>query len=197
MLEHTLRPSYQKFLVDPVAKQLKNRITANSITLLSGLMGLAIAPALHYHQINIALFLLILSGYLDTLDGTLARLAHHATAIGTVLDISSDRLVESSIIIGLYLFDPTHRGLACLVMLASILLCVTSFLVVGVFTKNHSLNGFYYSPGLIERFEAFAFFALMLLFPNHFLMLAYLFSTLVVLTTIMRLKQFYFVVNGL
>ncbi len=191
MIEQYLRPNYQQFLVEPVAKQLNKRISANTITVLSGLVGLAIMPALYYHNIGVALFLLVLSGYLDTLDGTLARLSHHTTPFGSALDISSDRLVESSIIIGLYLLDPTHRGLACLIMLASVLLCVTSFLVVGVFTENQSQKGFHYSSGLIERFEAFIFFALMLLFSSYFLMSAYLFSTLVLLTAFIRLKQFY------
>lgn len=75
-------------------------------------------------------------------------------------------------------------------MLTSILLCVTSFLVVGIFTEKQTEKSFYYSPGLIERGEAFFFFILMILFPSYFVLLSSLFILLVLLTTAIRVVQF-------
>lgn len=190
MIENYLRPRYQKFAVDNIAKRCSQYVTPNQITIISCLTGLSILPALVFHQTWLAIVLLLLSGYLDTLDGTVARLQGSTTSFGTVLDILSDRIVEATIIIGLFLVAPEQRGLLTLCMLTSVLLCVSSFLVVGIFTPNESTKSFYYSPGIMERAEAFIFFGLMILFPSQFTLLAIVFSELVLLTACIRVYQF-------
>ncbi len=192
MLENYFRPQYQKFLVNFFAKWCSQYITPNKVTLLSCLFGISILPSILFHQNWLAIIFLLLSGYLDTLDGTIARLQHKTSNIGTALDILSDRLVEAVIIISLFLVDPTHRGLLALCMLSSVLVCVTSFLIVGIFTPNDSQKSFHYSPGLMERAEAFIFFGGMILFPSMFVEFAILFSILVMLTAGIRLYQFAF-----
>ena len=138
----------------------------------------------------LAVVLLLLSGYLDVLDGTLARLRKTSSALGTVYDIIADRIVEFSVIFGLFILAPNERAMACLLMLGSVLLCVTSFLVVGIFSDKKTNKNFDYSPGLIERAEAFMFFIAMILLPKYFLFLAYIFISLVCLTTIARVFEF-------
>lgn len=190
MLEKNLRHHYQKWFVDPVAGAIKHHLNPLYITILSGLLGLLVIPALYYSKIPLALLLLIVSGYLDTLDGTVARRTKTSSAFGAAMDIVTDRLVEISAVIGLWLVDPTHRGFSSLLMLASMLLCITSFLVVGIFTSNDSHKGFHYSPGIMERAEAFIFFILMMLLPTYFVPLSILFIILVMLTTAIRLIEF-------
>ncbi len=189
MIEHHLRPYYQK-LVNPIAHFLGNRVSANQITCLSGLFGTLVFPALLLHQIALAISLLLLSGYCDTLDGTLARFNHSTSDWGSALDITIDRLVEWVVVFALWSVAPNERGFWCLLMLGSMLLCITSFLVVGIFSANQSQKGFHYSPGLMERAEAFFFFILMMLWPAAFGFLALLFIVLVTLTAIIRLIQF-------
>lgn len=190
MLEENLRHHYQKWFVDPVAKAIHHHINPLYITILSGLLGLLVIPALYYSKIALALLLLVASGYLDTLDGTVARQTKTSSAFGSAMDIVTDRLVEISAVIGLWLVDPTHRASLSLLMLASMLLCITSFLVVGIFTSNDSHKGFHYSPGIMERAEAFIFFILMMLLPMYFVPLSILFIILVMLTTAIRLIEF-------
>lgn len=190
MLEQHVRQYYQFLLVDPLARQLQNHIQPNTVTWLSGLLGVLVIPALFWQQYTIAIVLLLLSGYCDALDGTLARLTHRCTAWGSVLDITMDRVVEFSVIYGLWFVDAS-RASGCLLMLGSILLCITSFLVVGIFTANTSTKSFHYSPGLIERAEAFIFLIAMILWPKAFGILAVVFSSLVTLTALLRLRQFY------
>ncbi len=137
-----------------------------------------------------AIAFLLLSGYLDTLDGSLARRCNKTSPFGAALDIISDRIVESAAILGLFLVEPGARGLPCLMMLASTLLCVTTFLVVGIFTQNTSEKGFRYSPGLMERAEAFALFIAMIALPSAFLFLSWLYTLLVMATALIRLYQF-------
>lgn len=190
MIEAILRPPFQKACVDPVAKAVVKFLAPSLITFLAVLTGLLIIPALIFDDTLTACALLLVSGYLDTLDGTVARLKAKSTSVGTMLDIAGDRIVEFAVILGLYLVDPIGRGTTSLLMVGSILICVISFLVVGVYTRNHSKKGIHYSPGLIERTEAFAFFLAMILFPEAFNALGTIFTILVFLTALVRVAEF-------
>lgn len=193
MLESYVRPTYQRHFVDPVAYFLAKYLprSANYWTLIGCITGITVLPALLFNQKDLAIILLLLSGYLDTLDGTVARLSGNSSNHGSVFDIFSDRVVELSVVLGLFLIDPIHRSLAAMLMLGSILLCITSFLVVGIFTPKEGEKSFYYSPGLMERAEAFIFFIAMMLLPQYFNFLAYTFILLVIVTTFFHLYQFY------
>lgn len=192
MLEKYFRPRYQVFFVDPLAKILIRLfpVSPGLITIIGCILGLISALCISFGFVFFALVFLLLSGFCDTLDGTVARLKGRVSSIGTVGDIICDRIVEAGVVIGLFLHAPEARGLLCLLMLTSILLCVTSFLVVGIFSENQTEKSFYYSPGLIERGEAFFFFILMILFPSYFVLLSSLFILLVLLTTAIRVVQF-------
>lgn len=191
MIDSYFRSPYQKRIIGPVLKwSYLNQFSPSFITLLGLLSGLVIPFLLTWNLPFLALFFLMLSGFFDSLDGSLARKQKLTSNRGAVLDIISDRIVESSVIIGLYIYDPS-RGLLCLLMLTGILSCVTSFLVVGIFTTNKSEKSFHYSPGLIERAEAFIFFSFLMLFPTFFIPLASIFIGLLILTTSQRTYQFY------
>jgi len=183
MLENIIRQPYQQWLLTPFAKAIQSISSPMVITLLACLTGVMILPTLYLHHTNVALILLILTGFLDTLDGTIARLKNQCTEFGGAMDIISDRVVECAIIIGFYLYAPHERALSCLILLSTILLCVTSFLVIGIFTKNNTNKSFYYNSALIERFEAFIFFALMICLPQYFNILCNTLSLLILITT--------------
>ncbi len=190
MLDALYRADLQATMVDKVALFLAEiKVSANIITASAVFMGILSAYLIAAGWPWLALIILWVSGYLDVLDGTLARLGE-ASPVGAVFDILADRVVESAIIVGLFLVAPHARGGLCLLMLACVLLCVTSFLVVGVFVENDSNKSFHYSPGLIERAEAFIFFSLMILLPRYFGILSLSFSLLVLVTTVIRVLEF-------
>lgn len=191
MIEQHLRYQYDRILVNPIANLLSNYASPNQVTVLSGFLGILVLPTLIYHQVFLAITLLLLSGFCDTLDGSLARLKQNSSDWGSVLDIMTDRLVEFVVVFALFTVAPEERGLWSLLMLGSMLLCITSFLVVGIFSDNNSQKSFNYSPGLIERAEAFLFFIAMMIWPDGFSLLALLFTGLVVVTAGYRLLQFY------
>ena len=195
MLERYCRQYYQTLCVTPIVKLLIKftKITPNTITLLAAITGVICGILLSLNLSMLGLIFLLLSGYLDTLDGTLARMTAQASNQGSVFDIVSDRLVEFFIVLGFYLQQPDFlaHGLACMVLLGSFMLCISSFLVVGIFSDKTGEKSFYYSPGLIERAEAFVFFILMILFPSWFNALAWLLIILVSITTIIRMLEFY------
>lgn len=189
MIDSYGRSIYQKVCVIPLLPFL-SKLTPVTLTFCALITGVSVMPLLAMKYLGFAFAMLLLSGFFDTVDGSVARFKNRTTDLGAALDITGDRIVEFSVILGLFLFHPEERALGCLLMLGSILICITTFLVVGIFTQNRSEKGFHYSPGLMERGEAFIFFSLMILFPEPFIYLAYLFSALVFGTAIRRLWQF-------
>jgi len=195
MIETYLKKNYQRCLVKPLAKRLPTTITPNMITILGALFGVMSGLAIVLHLPIIAVVLLILSGYADTLDGCFAEVSQQQSNFGSILDIVADRIVESAIVLGLYFYQmSTARAVLCLLLFTSILICITSFLIVSLFTTESKLKtqgkSFYYSIGLMERAEAFLFFGLMILLPQYFTVLAIAFIVLVGLTAGLHLWQF-------
>lgn len=192
MLENYLRPVFSRYCVDNLVERLAAHATLSpqQLTWVAGLCGIGAGIALMSQSSLLACGLLLFSGYCDILDGALARKMGCVTSSGAVLDIAMDRLVEFAVILGLYWQAPESRGFIAILMLGSILYCVTSFLAVGIFSANSSEKSFHYSKGLVERFEAFLFFIAMILCPEQFRLLGAVFVILVFLTAIIRINEF-------
>lgn len=189
MIDSYCRKPYQTICINPVLPFFRH-LHPQTVTLIGCAFGLAVFPLLFFNFPWLAFFALVLSGFLDTLDGSLARYLHLTSPKGAFLDIVCDRAVECSVVLGLFFVHPEVRAIPSILMLVSILLCITTFLVVGIFTENQSKKSFFYSPGLIERAEAFIFFSVMILFPSTFSVTAYLFAGLTIFTALVRLWQF-------
>ena len=190
MLEAYIRPSVQQHFISPLAEKVCHWISPNVCTFFAVIVGSLSGVCIAFNKPWWGVALLILSGLLDVLDGSLARVTQQQSDAGSALDIVGDRVVEISVVLGLYALAPMERGMLSLWILGSILLCMTTFLVVGIFAHNQSDKSFHYSPGLIERFEAFLFFILMILLPSVFSLLGSLFVILVLITCVIRLTQF-------
>ncbi len=73
----------------------------NSISFLASAMGLVAATAFLFgHSFTAGAFLLI-SGALDTFDGTVARMNNRETKLGAIIDSSLDRYVEFALFLGI------------------------------------------------------------------------------------------------
>lgn len=170
MIDSKFRSPYQNLVINSLLKiSWVKRLDPILLTFYGLFFGLLIPFFLGLHCSIVALCCLILSGFFDTLDGSLARHLEKATEEGAALDITADRVVEFAIVLGLFFVDPEKRALYCLLMLGSILFCITTFLIVGIFTQKETEKSFYYSPGIIERAEAFIFFCCDDTFPTIFL----------------------------
>jgi phosphatidylglycerophosphate synthase len=188
MLEAYLRPIYQSCLVDPIAKRFSHYSPA-LITYLACAFGIMVVPALLFNSVTLAISFLLVSGFLDTLDGTVARINNKTSDRGIILDIASDRVVEVAVLVGLFAVDPSNRGWLTLCMLGSCYLYLTTFLVGDIFSPNRAQKSFQYSPGATERAEAFVLFILMIWLPNYFSLLAYMFTGLVLFSSYSRISQ--------
>lgn len=189
MIDSFGRSFYQRRVIEPLLPSLSS-FSPITVTFFALILGVLVLPLLAMRYSMGAFLCLMVSGFLDTLDGSIARYKNQTTPFGAALDIIGDRMVEVSVVMGLYFFLPEERALNCLLMLGSILFCITSFLVVGIFTQNDTEKGFHYSPGMIERTETFIFFSIMILFPVVFSFVSYLFTALVFFTAFVRLWQF-------
>jgi len=87
---------YYAHLIDPfftkIAYDLK--LTPNTVTILSGMMGIGAAVSFYYHYFVVGAILLQIHHLLDGVDGNLARLMNRCTSFGAKLDKISDQVVR-------------------------------------------------------------------------------------------------------
>lgn len=175
-------------IITYTAKGLLNiGLTANQVTTIAFLIGIATGPLIYFNQPIWAVVALWMSGFLDAVDGTMARLKK-PTPFGTVLDVSYDRLVEISVILGLAFRFPEAMW-ALLLLTASIIYAMTIFLTVGAVSEKKGIKTFYYQPGLAERTEGFILFTLMILLPKFLIALTLLFLGVELYTALQRLFE--------
>ena len=129
---------------------LKLKLTPNNVTILALLLGVSTSIFLYFDMQIIAVTLLWVSGYLDAVDGAMARRSNSSSSFGTLLDIVSDRIVEVSIVLvlGLKFVDVRYN---LIVLTVCILMSMTIFLTVGALSEKKGVKSFYYQAGVVER----------------------------------------------
>ena len=167
---------------------LKLKLTPNNVTILALLLGVSTSIFLYFDMQIIAVTLLWVSGYLDAVDGAMARRSNSSSSFGTLLDIVSDRIVEVSIVLvlGLKFVDVRYN---LIVLTVCILMSMTIFLTVGALSEKKGVKSFYYQAGVAERSEVFIFFSLMILIPSYLGIITNIFSILIIITAIQRFLE--------
>lgn len=97
MLEN-LRPLLTRIL-EPLAKRLN--INPNIVTVISPFLALASAYFFAQHQLIFGALFILLSGFLDVVDGAVARYHNRASKFGAFLDSTMDRFADAIIFIGI------------------------------------------------------------------------------------------------
>jgi len=91
-------------VIDPLVESAaRNGVTPNAITLFSLLVALAAGTLLYAATpvtYAVASLLVILNGFLDVLDGELARRTDNATERGDLLDHAVDRYADAAVVAG-------------------------------------------------------------------------------------------------
>ena len=167
---------------------LKLKLTPNNVTILALLLGISTSIFLYFDMQVVAVIVLWISGYLDAVDGAMARRSNSSSSFGTLLDIVSDRIVEVSIVLvlGIKFVDLRYNFI---VLTACILMSMTIFLTVGALSEKKGVKSFYYQAGVAERSEGFIFFSLMILFPSYLRIITNIFSILIIVTAIQRFLE--------
>ncbi len=135
-------------------------IGANIATICALIAGIASGIAFARGDVMIGLIALALSALLDAVDGTIARECAAPSALGGVLDLTADRVVETFVIVGIAWRDPALYFPA-LVLIGSWYVNITVFLAVGAALERRGPKLIEYPPGILERTEAIIFFVVL------------------------------------
>lgn len=183
--------SYVQPIIERTANGLlKCGLKADQVTVTAFIVGIVASVVVYYDQPYLGIVILWLSGFLDAVDGSMARLSKSSSSWGTVLDVTFDRIVEVGIIIALALRHPEPQILFLLMLLAiSIIITMTIFLTVGAVSDKKSEKSFYYQPGLAERTEGFILFSLMVLFQSHLVFWTIVYIIVELITGTQRLLE--------
>jgi archaetidylinositol phosphate synthase len=169
---------------------LKRGLTANHVTIMAFVVGVLASILVYFGMPVWGVVVLWLSGFLDAVDGSMARLSKTTSPFGTVLDVTFDRIVEAGILIALALRHPDPEILFLFLLLAiSIIFTMTIFLTVGAVSDKRGYKSFYYQPGLAERTEGFILFSLMVLFQAHLIFWTIVFLAIEIVTGLQRLLE--------
>jgi phosphatidylglycerophosphate synthase len=180
-------------LVEPVAAvAARLGISANALTVLSCLVGLAAAAAIAKGWFLAGLLLILVSRFGDALDGAVAR-AKGKTDLGGHLDIVLDFAVYGAVPLGFVLADPRANAVAGAVLIFCFYVNGSSFLAYAAMAERRKLStaargskSLYFTTGLAEATETIAAFALACLFPAWFPVIAYVFAAMTLYTALAR-----------
>ncbi len=197
MLDNRLRP-----IIDPVLNRAgrslaKLGVSANSVTWTGFVIGIIAAFAISQHNYYWGLILLLISRLFDGLDGAVAR-ASEKSDLGGFLDIVLDFAFYGAIPFAFIIADPAANALAGGLLLLIFYINGASFLTYALMAEKRGVDearrgskSLLYTVGLAEATETIAVFVLFCLFPAWFSMIAYMFSAIVLITTITRFMLAY------
>lgn len=145
---------------------LKLKLSANMATTISGTFGTLAGIYIYNGNFVIAGTLIIAHQILDIVDGNLARLTKTSSALGAKLDLHFDRLVRTSLLIGI-LFGTSVNNLykvAFVVAIVTDLIVVHKFVLP--FMKKHPLvrspwKKWFVDRGMIPAFDIFTMYFLL------------------------------------
>ncbi|MDF2688728.1 MAG: hypothetical protein K0Q80_1693 [Microvirga sp.] len=168
-------------------------ISADAMTLAGLVLGLAAALMITLERDVAALVLFGLNRLLDGLDGAIAR-STRRTDRGGFLDIVLDFAIYGAIPLAFALRDPGVFALPAAALLFSFYVNGASFLAFaavaakrGMSTDIRGIKSIYFTAGVMEGTETILFFLAMILFPQHFPVLAYALAGLTVMSALARI----------
>lgn len=172
------------------------KISPNAVSLLGFFAHIPIAWLIYKQYLVLAAVLLIIFGLMDTLDGELARLQKSTSAVGMLLDSTTDRMKEVILYTGIaaYVVNTGQPNLSIVAIGALGASMCTSYINAWgdvVMTTHHvpshkvnkSLRG-----GFLP-FEVRMFLLVIALFFNQFGTVLYIILVLATLTAIERLMR--------
>ncbi|WP_404460320.1 CDP-alcohol phosphatidyltransferase family protein [Sutcliffiella horikoshii] len=187
MLDTHARKYVQPLISNMAEQLLKFGLTPNQVTVISFCIGVSSGAFFYFGLPIIAVLVLWISGFLDAVDGTMARKTK-SSPWGTVMDVTFDRLVEISVILGVAFVYPEIQW-ALLLLSVSIIFSITVFLTVGAVSEKQGMKSFYYQAGLAERTEGFILLSLMMLLPPFVLWTTLIFLAVEIITGLQRFLE--------
>lgn len=167
---------------------MKFGLSANAVTIIAMLLGVFSGGLVVFGFNVLAVLVLWFSGYLDAVDGTIARKTKSSSAFGTVMDITFDRMVEGAVILGVA-YKYSEFSFISLILAISIIISMTIFLTTGPLAENKGEKTFYYQAGLAERTEGFLMLSLIILLKENAGLVINIFTGMVLFTAFQRFRE--------
>lgn len=168
-------------------------ISADQVTVLGFGIGLAAAGAIAAKLYLLGLTLILASRLCDGLDGAVAR-ASKKTDFGGFLDIVLDFAFYGIIPLAFVIAEPATNAVAGAVLLTSFYVNGASFLAYAVMAERRKLQAtargeksLYFTSGLAEATETIVAFCVMCVFPDAFVIIAYVFAAVTLATAAARI----------
>jgi phosphatidylglycerophosphate synthase len=186
-----------RHIIDPPLNAMGTRIasfgvSANTVTVLGFLIGIAAVPFIAMEQYGFAIILILLNRLFDGLDGAVAR---HSllTDFGGYLDIVCDFIFYSAIVFAFALTTP-ENAIYSAFLIFSFMGTGSTFLTYAIMAEKHGIStdvqgrkSLYYLGGLAEGGETIAAMLLMCIFPGYFMIIALVFGVMCWITTVTRI----------
>lgn len=113
-------------LINPAARALASLgLEPNTITQLGLASGIAASAALAKGMLWAGFLFLLLTAFLDVMDGAVARIKGKTSSFGGFLDAVSDRYSDAAILIGIAVYLQGHYALVFVVLLGSLMVSYT------------------------------------------------------------------------
>lgn len=195
MLDTYGRKYMDKYFNGTAGFLLKLKLTPTKVTVIALVLGLCAGLLYYFDKIFLSIALLWISGYLDAVDGAMARKSKAVTKTGTLLDIFFDRVVELAFIL---VFALKHEDavFALLCLTCTIVLSMSVFLTSGMLIENTGKKSFHYQAGLMERTEGFIMFTIMILLNRYMSYMTFLYAALIAFTVFQRLRESIKILEG-
>lgn len=195
MLDGTIRPKIDPALNALARLFVRIGFTADMVTTLGLLIGLAAAAAIMFKLYWLGLALLLISRICDGVDGAVARI-NGKSDFGGYIDIVFDFIFYGVIPLAFIIADPTANAVAGGVLIFSFYANGASFLAFAIMAEKHGLTtnqrgekSIFFTTGLAEATETIAVFVAFCLFPAYFALIAYIFAAVCFYTTAVRIWQ--------
>ncbi len=185
-------------IIDPPLDAIGRRvaalgISADTVTVVGCIIGLAAAFAIWQHAYWTGLVLLLISRFCDGLDGAIAK-ATESTDFGGYLDIVLDFVFYGAIPLGFILADPMANGVAGAVLIFSFYVNGSTFLAYAIMAERYDMHStvrgeksLYFTTGLAEGTETIAVLSIFCVFPSAFPVIAYIYAAICFYTALSRI----------
>lgn len=188
MLDTYGRKYLDKYFDNAAAFLISLKLKPTHVTIMALLTGISASLFYYFDNIIISILLLWFSGFLDAVDGTMARKCKLITKTGTLLDICFDRVVELVFII-IFALKHIDATFALLCLSSTIVLSMSVFLTSGMMLENKGKKSFHYQAGLMERTEGFIMFTIMMTLNSLMKEISFIYAALILFTAVQRLIQ--------
>ena len=189
-------------MLNRVAAKLVSRgVSANVVTWTGFGLGCIAALFITFHHFWLGLAFILVSRLCDGLDGCVARLdiSHGgSTDLGGFLDIVLDFAFYGMIPMAFVLADPSSNAVAGAMLVLAFYVNGASFLTYALLTEKRGIDvdergnkSLVYTAGLAEASETIGVFIMFCIFPQWFGPLAFMFSAVVLVTTMSRFALAY------